>query len=305
MNYESILLELLTKSIKSSKANAVLFSGGIDSSLITIIASKIRPIVAITAIFNNGNDEEYSLRISKKLKIPHIIVKYNIEEALEASKEIIKILKTFDHIEIRNDITIYIALKKCKEEGIEEIMTGDGGDELFAGYDFMINMKKQELERYMDLLYKNWNFSSPIIGNVMGLNVYQPFLMEEIIEFAKKLPYEWKINGLYGKWILRKILEKMGFSEIAWRKKEPIEIGSGSSIITKIFLNMLGEEANKIEEEALKDGIRFWNREQIFFYKLFREIYGTPPRAKNGCPYCKSPIIQQRCKYCGYCWRPH
>lgn len=304
MNYESILLELLINSIKSSKADAVLLSGGIDSGLITIIASKIRPIIAITAIFNNGKDEEYSLKISNKLKIPHIIVKYSVKEALEASKEIIRILKTFDHIEIRNDITIYIALKRCKEEGIEEIMTGDGGDELFAGYDFMINMKKQDLEKYMNTLCKNWTFSAPFIGHAMGLNVHQPFLMEEIIEFARRLPYEWKINGLHGKWILRKILDEMGFHEIAWRKKEPIEVGSGSSIITQVFLDMLGEEANKIEEEALKDGVRFWSREHIFFYKLFKEIHGTPPRAKNGCPYCGSPLNQQRCKYCGYYRRP-
>lgn len=305
MNYESILLELITNSIKSSKAEAVLFSGGIDSSLIAAIASKIRPIIAITAIFNSGKDEEYSSKISKKLGISHVIVKYGIEDALEASKEIVRILKTFDHVEIRNDITIYIALKKCKEEGVEEVMTGDGGDELFAGYDFMINMKKQDFEKYMTISWRDWSFSAPIIGNAIGLRVYQPFLIEDVVEFAKKLPYEWKINGPHGKWILRKILEKMGLHEVAWRRKEPIEVGSGSSIITQLFLKMLGEEADKIEEEALKDGVKFWSKEQIFFYKLFKKIHGIPPRAENGCPYCGSPLSKQRCKYCGYYGRPH
>lgn len=300
MNYESTLIELLTNSIKSFQAEAILFSGGIDSGLIAILTSKIRPVVNVTAIFNIGNDEKYSFLLSEKLGMPYIIVRYDIEEAIVASREIVRILKTFDHVEVRNDITLYIALKKCKEMGIRKVMTGDGGDELFAGYDFMIKMEKHQLEKYINELYKQWFFSSSIIGRELGIEVYHPFLRREIINFARNLPYEWKVKRPYGKWILRKLLDIMGFPEIAWRNKEPIEIGSGSYIITQMLLKMLGDEAEKIEKEALGDGVKFWSKEQIYFYKLFKEMFGPPPRAENGCPYCGSPLNQHKCKYCGY-----
>ncbi|MCS7097502.1 MAG: asparagine synthase-related protein [Candidatus Methanomethyliaceae archaeon] len=300
MSYESILMELLMNSIKSFQAEAILFSGGIDSSLIAILTSKIRPVIYVTAIFNTGNDEKYSFILSKKLGVPCVVVRYDIEEAIDASREIVRTFRTFDHVEIRNDITLYIALKKCKEMGIRKVMTGDGGDELFAGYDFMVRMEEHQLEKYINEFYGQWFFSSSLIGRELGIEVYHPFLREEIINFARSLPYEWKVKRPYGKWILRKLLDAMGFPEIAWRNKEPIEMGSGSSIITQIFLKMLGEEAEKIEKEALKDGVKFWSKEQIYFYKLFKEMFGPPPRAENGCPYCGSPLSQYKCKYCGY-----
>ncbi len=301
------LIDLLSKIIKNYNPEGVLLSGGVDSSLLTIISSKYFPIYGITTIFNKGDDEKYSLIISKKLNIKHKIKRYGLEEVINAIRDIIKIIKTFDHIEIRNDISIYIALKEFKEEGIKKIMTGDGGDELFAGYDYMINMNEKELNEYIIFLTKNWNFSSKIIGNALGIEVIQPFLNEKIIEFAKNIPYEWKINKkngkLYGKWILRFILDNLGFSEIAWRDKQPIEIGSGSMEISNILLKILGEEAEEIEKEALKENIRFWSKEQIYFFKIYKEIFGFPPRAKEDekyCPYCKSPIDSIRCRYCGF-----
>jgi asparagine synthase (glutamine-hydrolysing) len=301
------LVDLLSKVIKYHNPEGVLLSGGIDSSLIAIIASKHFPIYGITAIFDKGNDEKYSLFISKEIKIKHKIKRYGLEEAINAIRDIIKITKTFDHIEIRNNITIYITLKEFREEGIRKVMTGDGGDELFAGYDYMISMNEKELSNYIEFLTRNWYFSSGIIGKALEVEVIQPFTNEEIIEFAKKIPYEWKINKkngkVYGKWILRCILDNFGFSEIAWRDKQPIEIGSGSANISSILLKMLGKEAEEIEKEALKENIRFWNREQIYFFKIYREIFGLPPRAKENekhCPYCKSPIDNIRCKYCGF-----
>ncbi|MCC6012851.1 MAG: asparagine synthase C-terminal domain-containing protein [Candidatus Verstraetearchaeota archaeon] len=302
------LVNLLSKVIRSYNPEGILLSGGIDSSLLAIITSKYFKIYSITAIFNKGDDEKYSVIVSKKLGIKHKIRKYGLEEAINAIRDIIKITKTFDHIEIRNDISIYIALKEFKEEGIRKVITGDGGDELFAGYDYMISMNREELSKYTEFLIKNWYFSSGIIGKALGIEIIQPFLNEEIIEFAKKIPYEWKINKkngkVYGKWILRCILDNFGFSEIAWRDKQPIEIGSGSTNISSILLKMLNkEEVEEIEKEALKENIRFWDREQIYFFKLYKEIFGLPPKAKENeksCPYCKSPVNGIRCKYCGF-----
>ncbi len=60
----------------------------------------------------------------------------NIEEIITAIDETIKILQIFNNIEIRNSVVMYLALNSIRKEGHTSIITGDGADELFAGYNF-------------------------------------------------------------------------------------------------------------------------------------------------------------------------
>jgi len=80
------------------------------------------------------------------------------EELLKGIEETIKILKIFNDIEIRNAIVMYIALSAAKEKGFTSIITGDGADELFAGYNFLLRKNdedaQKDLERILGILDK-------------------------------------------------------------------------------------------------------------------------------------------------------
>ncbi|MEM4658783.1 MAG: asparagine synthase-related protein [Candidatus Methanosuratincola sp.] len=306
------LRRLLKEAILRGRPEGVLLSGGIDSSLLAVIAPRDMLRRGITASFkgSDAHDTIYSKIVSERLGIRHVLYEYDLDEADKAAREIVRLLKTFDHVEIRNGITIYFGMRVCREEGITSVMTGDGGDELFAGYDFMTKMGEVELSNYINSLTGRWSFSTNRLGARFGVATIQPYLDPEVVEFARGLPYGWRVrnsSGVLGKWILRSMLRDLGFPEIAYRAKEPIELGSGSAVISRLLNEALGGEVNEILEEAERDGVSFWSKEQAYFYKIFKEIFGgvpRPPHGEPGCPRCGA-LLDARgivCSYCGFCY---
>lgn len=310
VDFKGELLRLLGVVISRGSADGILLSGGVDSSLLAALSSRLGPIAGVTSVFEGApaSDAYYSSLVVERLRMRHVLTRYGLQDAVLAAREVVKITKSFDHIALRNDISIYLALRACAEGGVNRVMTGDGGDELFAGYEYMTKMGEDELSAYIDFLSKNWTFSTPQLARSLGLEVIQPYLSEEVIDFARRLPYPWRVrksDGICGKWILRSMLEDLGLPEIARREKEPIESGSGSFSLSKIFLEGLGEEAEELKAKAMEEGVTFWSDEQLYFYKIFRETVGRVPKAKEGergCRCCGAPLDPRgnRCTICGF-----
>jgi asparagine synthase (glutamine-hydrolysing) len=307
------LNELIIGVLHGGASDGILLSGGIDSSLVACHACTMAPLTGVTMALDRANapDLYYSEVVAKKTRINHVPASYDMETAEAAAREVVQVMKTFDHVEIRNDITILLALKRLKEAGISKVLTGDGGDELFAGYNHMLAMSPEALRKYIGSLTKQWRFSSIALGRAIGVTVVPPLIDEKIVEFALKLPYEYLVRErygmLWGKWILRSALERFGLGEVAWREKAPIEKGSGSEQLSIAFQKKLGEGIHDIKREAEAEGVRFWSDEQIYFYLLYRELVGNIPKPCSDdeacCPRCGAakPERLAFCRVCGYC----
>jgi len=129
-------------------ANWIAFSGGLDSSILGQI-KKDQDLNALTIIAKDfiGTDLSYSQIIGKHIGIPLELKYVAIDEMLDAIKGTIKILKNFNDIEIRNSIVSYIYLNALKKKNITKIITGDGADEIFAGYNFLVKKDHDELQK--------------------------------------------------------------------------------------------------------------------------------------------------------------
>jgi len=299
------LLDRLSVSVKRHRSDALLLSGGLDTSVLAFLMRDFKPI-AVTAIFevNPGPDLYYSKRVADLFGFKHYVKVFSLDEALSAARDVIGVLKTFDPMEIRNSITIHIALSYAKVLGVKSIATGDGGDELFAGYSYMHKMKTDELDRYIRELSEHWFFSAVPLGESLGLRVEQPYLDREFVKFALDISPEFKVREekgrVYGKWIVRKAVEKFLPEDIVWRIKDPIEIGSGSTALAKIVGSMISD----IEFEKLSKEIVLRDREQAYYYKLFKEVIGNIPRPRAGekaCPFCGAGVSlgSKYCRVCG------
>ncbi len=298
------LKDKLLEAVKRNPYHGLLFSGGLDTSILVSINPKI---VAITVSLGScAEDIFYSKSLARFLNIEHFHKIVEIDEAIESIPKVIKILKSFDPA-IPNDLVVYLGLKFAKELGIDMIATGDGSDELFGGYSFMKDL--DDLEGYIQNISKNMGFSSNEIGKFFSIKIIQPFIDESIVDLALNIPIYLKIrkyNGkTWGKWILRKAFEDMLPKRFIWQSKRPLEYGSGMNRLRKII-------SNRVPDEEFKNSpsIKFISKEHFYYYRIYREVIGEIPKPRGGqnpCPSCGAGIKEGgiHCKICGYIlnWR--
>jgi len=304
--YCNELYSLLKEIIAKEKAEGLLLSGGLDSSIIT---SFQKPKYTITVTLEgHGSDQKYARLIAEKYGSSHINITLKNNELVKIEEKVIEMFKTFDPIFIRNSSVIFAALQKASELQISTILTGDGGDELFAGYNYLKRyyQDKKELELNVKRLWDIMHFPSEKIGNFFNIKVYSPFLDEKFIKFAKSIDISLKMgkyrNKIWGKFILRKCFQKWEkLEQFAWREKEAQEEGSGFSKIAdyldQIFSNQ--EFLDKITRIKNKEDVIIRNKEHLFYYLLYRK-YFLPPRSQRD-------IIQKKCPdcNCNFIWNGH
>ena len=298
------ILKVFNEVIQDYYADAFLLSGGLDTSIIASLVSRYFKPITLSVGFSDSDapDLYYAKIVAERFSFQNHVKLFTLQEAVAAAEYVVNTLKTFDPMEVRNDITIYIGLKYLKELGAKSVLAGDGGDELFAGYSFLFKLKPREVDEWIRGIVERWSFAAKPIGESLGLKVLQPFIDERIIELALKIPAELKIaehNGVtHGKYILRKAFEEFLSPEVVWRAKYPIETGSGSTKLSTIFRVEM-EEFNELSKIVPLD-----SQEQAYYFKIYRETVGEiPPPNDNEktCPRCGGgvPVNKNYCKICG------
>jgi len=303
---------LLEEAVKRNLSEGVLLSGGLDTSALVALASKYTPLKAFTVAFDGASapDINYAKLVADHFGLKHSVQTFGEDDLYKAIPLVVKKLESFDPMEIRNSLTIFIGLKAAREKGVSSIMTGDGCDELFAGYSFLFGLEKEKLHFELQRLWKVMRFSSVDLAYLLGMEVKLPYLDSEFKEFAMEIDPELKVQvergQTWGKWIIRKAFENILPEEIVWRAKTPIEVGSGTATLTTIFNSIISDVyfREKMEKYLDEDKVTIRDKEQLFYYEVYRRTVGVPhPKDIAGkiCPYCNStlPLISSYCRTCG------
>ena len=302
---------ILEEVISECKSNWISLSGGLDSSIIGhFIKNRDTNSLAIITKDFLGTDLTYSQIISKHLNIPLEICYVSTEQILDGIKNTIKILKNYNDIEIRNSIVMYLSLDALHKKNVKTVLTGDGADEIFAGYNFLLKKPKEEIKDELKRIKKIMHFSSQEIAKTFGIEVETPFLDNRVIDFADSLPVSMKVNNknekIFGKWILRKTFEKYLPKSIIWREKSPMQNGAGTVELTKLFESIVSDDIFSKKTEKIKkdDGVIIRSKESLHYYEIFREEFDAPVRTgsiQNICPDCGTEIGENSkfCRMCG------
>lgn len=238
--YSEILFKAIRGAIEKRRCDCIALSGGIDTTVVLIAALSVgvKPRGYI-AIYGSGlpRDLIYAEHLAKTFDIEIRYVFIDKQKEGEAVQEIVKCIgkENIDShgdggcIEIRNDLVFYSVLKKALEDGCKCIYTGSGGDEIFAGYTFLLQLTSSELEESIKRL-ANGRYPEIELAKCIGIEVVAPFLDKTVLDRALQTPLQClRTEAMKGKEILREILYTNDLQFIAERMKTPAESGAGTT----------------------------------------------------------------------------
>ncbi len=242
--YEVIVQSL--EGVKESKTVGISFSGGVDSSLLAKIAKDLGyDVVLLTMGFVDSHDVEFSKTMAKTLGIQHEIELISENTFSDVARKISDMINVDNLSWNENCIAFYYVAKLAKKHNISKVITANGIDELFCGYnsyrdfipegeDAVIGLMKEKLDNEIRMM----NAVNQVTSE-FGVQIVQPFLSEKFIEFAKTVPLEHKIkdkDDLMRKHIVRKLALSIGVpEESALKQKKAMQYGS---LIHKNFLKV-------------------------------------------------------------------
>ena len=304
------LYDELEKAVSLCKSDYLSLSGGLDSTILAYYLKnkKINGIAIIAKDFV-ATDLTYSQMVAKEFNIPLDLITVETSELLTAIEETIKILKIFNDIEIRNSVVMYLALNAIKKNGHTRIITGDGADELFAGYNFFLRKNEEGLKEDLKRIWEIMHFPTKKLGHALGIDIENPFLNENVVEFAKTVPTKLLVRQegktKFGKWILRKAFENKIPKTIAWRNKSPMQDGAGTTGLTDLFNALISDEDYKKTSQQIQknDQVLLRSKESLHYYEIYKKYFDAPYKlhsSSDTCPNCKFSI-KPNTKFCRMC----
>jgi len=290
-------------------SDSLLLSGGLDSSVLAyILTDNGYDVTAICIGYSDSDDLRYSSTVAERLGMKYRQEHVEIEDILKALHDVIRVMRSFDPMEVRNSIVVYLALRRLKESGYRHAITGDGSDELFAGYNYMLRMNYDELSRELTRLKDVMHFSSVVLGEQIGIDVSLPYL--ELKDYASSIPVDMKVSDhkgkRYGKFILRSCFEDVLGEQIAWRVKVPMEEGANTSMLKEYLTTIIDDRTfmNRCNEYNINEHVSIRSKEHLYYYEIYRSFFEPPYKHADSthvCPSCKGGIDANArfCRICG------
>ena len=263
-------------------------SGGLDSSLVAAIAAEDIPnlhtfVVGMRDKNGDLSDDVKASRIAAKhIGCTHHELLFTEAEYHEALPTVIQKLETYDPSLVRCAVPCYFTCKLAADY-VTVVLTGEGADELFAGYHYMkhfpFDKLNQEARRCIGNVHNINLQRADRMGMLFSLELRVPFFDVNMVDLAMKIPPELKIREHNGakieKWIFRKAFENTHYlpDEILWRYKVQYTQGAGcESIGEEMAENAMSEdEYARIKAENPDAVIN--SKEAAYYFKIFREFH--------------------------------
>ena len=289
----------------------VLLSGGLDSSIISAVTKQY----AARRVEDDGKSEAWwpqlhsfavglkgspdlsaAQKVADHLGTIHHEITFTVQEGLDALRDVIYHLETYDVTTIRASTPMYLMARFIKAMGIKMVLSGEGSDELFGGYLYFHKApdakefheetvrKLSQLHMY-DCLRANKSMAA------WGVEGRVPFLDKEFMDVAMRVNPKDKMcgNGKIEKHLLREAFEHYLPKEVAWRQKEQFSDGVGYSWIDSLKVHVEKEVSDQLfEAAAFRFPIITPLTKEAFFYRAIFEEHFPLESAALCVPYGKS-----------------
>jgi len=279
-----LLEEAVERRMKDNAVGGILLSGGLDSSLITYMAHKIKPdIECFTVSMEEGQDLPLAKDVTKYLGVKHHILMFGEKELNEILPQAIYHQEMYEESCVHGAIANFLAGRFVNQH-TNCVLTGEGADEFIAGYDgqFRQGKNQEEVASIVDrLINVAHNTALQRLDRLAAANSIEtrtPFLDAKVVDFCLKIPLDCKIHGpeQVGKWILRQAFEGRLPDHIIYQTKRFFAQGSGVAWIMREQAEKHITEKEVAEHNKIEGNPWLSSVEELYYYRMFKETFPQP-----------------------------
>ena len=300
---QTALENAVHRQLMSDVPYGVLLSGGLDSSITSALAKKYSknrvesndvksawyPQLHSFAVGLKGSPDLIAAqKVADHIDSIHHEITFTVQEGLDAIKDVIYHLETYDVTTIRASTPMYLMARVIKSMGIKMVLSGEGTDEIFGGYLYFHKAPDskefhEETVRKLDKLYQYDCLRANKSLAAWGIEGRVPFLDKEFIDVAMRInPKDKMINSeKMEKWVLRKSFEQYLPESVAWRQKEQFSDGVGYDWIDSLK-DLVNEKVTDDMFKNAKFTFPFqtpMSKEEYYYRSIFEEHYPSETSA--------------------------
>jgi asparagine synthase (glutamine-hydrolysing) len=277
-NLSKVLDRTVTSSIRTDDTGSWL-SGGLDSaSVCALAARRVRGLKTFAAGLKGAPDLEYASETARHIGASHHEVIVTLDDMIKVLPDVIYHLESFDALLVRSSILNFIVAKKASDY-VSEVFSGEGGDELFGGYDYLkqvpVKELQQELLRITGKLHNTALQRVDRSSSAHGTTALVAFTDPQVVKYAFSIPAEYKIVNGVVKWILRKAMEGLLPDHVLWRPKAKFWDGAGVRENIADIADKSISDSDFRAEKTLYNGWTLISKEELYYYRIFKEYFGS------------------------------
>lgn len=276
---ETVLVRAVEKRLMSDVPLGVFLSGGLDSSLIAAIARGMTEGVlhSFSVGLEGAADLENARRVAGLLGTHHHERPIRPEEIHDALPRVIWHLESCDPALVRSAIPTYF-VSELASQHVKVVLSGEGADELFAGYRYLDDLAEDPAELSAELRLITSRLHNSNLQRVdrmtmaHGLEARVPFLDRKLVDLAFRVDPALK-HRTGGKWVLRKCAERYLPADIVWREKEKFAVGTGIGPLLEAHADVCVSD-DLLDRRRTLAGERFRSKEELLYWSFFQNDYG-------------------------------